>query len=144
MRSQVILLLTLLLSATTACSQAQAPKTKIDFFEGSFGDALKKAKAERKRIFLDAYASWCGPCKAMERDVFTDPAVADFFNANFISLHIDMEKGEGPALAERLPSINGYPSLLFFDADGNLNKTILGSRHTDEFLAEAKLAAGIK
>jgi thiol:disulfide interchange protein len=116
-----------------------AQNTGIRFFEGTWAEALAKAKAEKKPVFLDAYATWCGPCKMMERDVFTDPKVAAYFNEKFIAIRIDMEHGEGPALAKRLPSIDGYPSLLFFGSDGYLTKTILGSRNAEDFLAEARL-----
>jgi hypothetical protein len=52
-----------------------------------------------------------------------------------------MEKGEGPVLAKKYPSIDGYPSLLFLENDGMPVKTLLGSRSAEEFLAEAKLVA---
>jgi len=51
-----------------------------------------------------------------------------------------MEKGEGPDLAKKYPSIDGYPSLLFFGSDGRLIKTILGSRTATVLVAEAKYA----
>ena len=47
-------------------------------------------------IFLDAYASWCGPCKMLQKNVFTKKAVGDFYNSKFINVKMDMEKGEGP------------------------------------------------
>lgn len=120
-------------------SQTQQPAKGIRFFDGSWQEAVTKAKAEQKYIFLDAYASWCGPCKTMDREVYTDAAVAAYINKKFIAVKIDMEKAEGPGLAKRLPSIDGYPSLLFFNSDGHLSKTILGSRSAKDFLAEAKL-----
>ncbi len=124
----------------SACySKAQKGDTAINFFNGTFAEAVKKAKEENKHIFLDAYASWCGPCKTMEAEVFTNRDVAKYFNAKFVSIRVDMEKGEGPGLAKRLTSIDGYPSLLFFSPQGNLSKTILGSRVAKVFLAEAKL-----
>ena len=43
----------------------------IDFFHGTWEEALEKATAEEKPIFVDAYAVWCGPCKRMAREVFT-------------------------------------------------------------------------
>lgn len=118
---------------------ASAAETGIKFFEGTVKEALAKAKAEKKPLFFDAYASWCGPCKAMDRDVYTDPKVAAYMNEKFISIKVDMEKGEGPELAKKLPSIDGYPSLLFFGPDGFLTKTVLGSRSAEDFLAEARL-----
>ena len=111
------------------------------FHAGTFAEALTEAKNEKKCLFLDAYASWCGPCQTMDKEVYTDSAVMRYFQANFISVRIDMEKGEGPGLAKRLRSIDGYPSLLFFDRDGHLAKTILGSRPAEVFLREAKLVA---
>lgn len=113
----------------------------IKFFQGTLKEAIAKAKEENKYIFFDAFASWCGPCKAMEKQVFTDAEVAKYFNKKFISIRVDMEKGEGPELAKKYPSINGYPSLLFLDGSGVPVKTILGSRNSEDFLAEAKLVA---
>ena len=37
----------------------------ISFYKASFKDALAKAKAQDKLVFIDAYTTWCGPCKAM-------------------------------------------------------------------------------
>lgn len=47
----------------------------IDFFHGSYEEALKKARSENKGIFVDVYTSWCGPCKKMAREVFTQAGV---------------------------------------------------------------------
>ena len=121
-------------------ARAEAP-AGIPFFSGTFKEALAKAKAEHKFLFLDAYASWCEPCQTMDREVYTDPKVAEYFAAKFVSIKVDMEKGEGPELAKRLQSINGYPSLLFFVPEGFATKTLLGSRSAEDFLAEAKLVA---
>ena len=56
----------------------------ITFFEGTYEEALELAKSERKIILIDAYASWCGPCKVMAKNVFTQAEVGDFYNNNFI------------------------------------------------------------
>ena len=129
-----------IITAIAANDARRQQKTdSIHFFTGTWDQAVAKAKQENKYIFLDAYVSWCEPCKTMEREVYRSSAIAAYFNRKFISIKIDMEKGEGPALAKRLPSIDGYPSLLFFGTKGNLCKTILGSRQASTFLKEARL-----
>lgn len=132
-------LATVLLSACIVFSFKKQETGGIVFFNGTLKEALVKAKAENKLVFFDAYASWCGPCKAMEKNVFTDKEVGEYFNNKFVSVRIDMEKGEGPELAKHFTSIDGYPSLLFLNNKGNVIKTLLGSRNTDELLGEAKL-----
>ena len=72
-------------------SQQAFSQYSIKFEESSFASILAKAKAEKKLVFMDAYASWCGPCKLMEKNVFTDKNVADFYNKNFVNARIDME-----------------------------------------------------
>lgn len=81
----------------TSILQAQnksvdAKQIGISFEHSSWEDILKKAKEENKLIFIDAYTTWCGPCKMMARNVFTDAEVGTFFNQNFINVKLDMEK----------------------------------------------------
>ena len=80
----------------------QADKNGIRFIEGEkWENVLKAAQEQDKYIFMDCYTSWCGPCKALAKDIFTRKDVGDFFNANFINVKYDMEKGEGKELNKR-------------------------------------------
>jgi thioredoxin 1 len=103
------------------------------FFKGTWQETLEKAEKEDKLIFLDAYASWCGPCKAMQQNVFPTQKLGEFYNANFINVKIDMEKGEGPALSAKY-GVRAYPSLFFIDSDGQVVKSALGYQNVNKLL----------
>jgi thioredoxin 1 len=99
----------------------------IKFFKGSFKEAQTKAKAEGKLIFMDAYTSWCGPCKMMQKNTFPDDVVGKLFNEKFVSVAFDMEVGEGLELSAKYP-VQGFPTLFFLDAEGKLISAELGYR----------------
>lgn len=111
----------------------------IDFHNLSFKEILAKAKSEKKLVFIDAYAVWCGPCKMMEKNIFPLPAVKDYYNANFINARFDMEKGEGRDLAVKY-GIRSYPSFLFLNGDGEVVMKNLGYMGENDFLTIAKEA----
>ena len=99
-------------------SKATGKKSgQIDFIENSWNEALKQAAAQNKYIFVDAYATWCGPCKMLKATTFKNNKVAEFYNSNFINVAIDMEKGQGPALAAQW-GLRAYPTLIIFNAKG--------------------------
>jgi thioredoxin-related protein len=111
----------------------------VEFIKDKWSNVLAKASQEDKLIFVDAYTTWCGPCKMMDRNVFTTRKVGDFFNENFINVKIDMESGEGPALARQF-SVRAYPTFLFINASGEVVHRGLGYHEPDDFLALAKEA----
>ena len=113
----------------------------IQFFEGSWEEALKQAKAEDKLIFLDAYAAWCGPCKMLKRNVFTQQEVGDYFNAEFINVAMDMEKGEGPALSRKF-GVTAYPTLIFVDGDGKVITKAIGYHNAQQLIGLGKRVQG--
>lgn len=106
----------------------------IAFEKSAFKDILAKAKTENKLVFLDAYASWCGPCKLMEKNVFPKEQVKKYYNSNFINAHFDMEKGEGKEIAAKY-GIHSYPTYLFLNGDGEVVFKGLGYLEESEFLA---------
>lgn len=81
----------------------------------SWSKVVKKAKAENKLIFVDCYTSWCGPCKQLATEVFTQDKVADFFNEHFVNAQFDMEK-DADGKAHMQPwGVASFPTLMFID-----------------------------
>lgn len=122
----------------TSILQAQnksvdAKQIGISFEHSSWEDILKKAKEENKLIFIDAYTTWCGPCKMMARNVFTDAEVGTFFNQNFINVKLDMEKEPGLSLKTKL-NVTAYPTLIFIDANEKIEHKAVGALPKAEFL----------
>src|ERR1700761_8867531 len=67
----------------------KAQDTGIQFTKVlSWEEVLQKAKTEHKYIFMDCYATWCGPCKGMEEDIYPLKAVGDVYNKDFISVKL--------------------------------------------------------
>lgn len=131
----LVLLVGIELRSTT--SHSQPADAGISFFEGTFNEALAQADKDKKLIFLDIYAVWCGPCKRLKTNTFKDQAVGDYFNKRFVNIAIDGEKGEGPALAQKL-QLSAYPTLYILDAQGNVKRKIVGYRSAEQLLAEVK------
>ncbi|WP_027385835.1 thioredoxin family protein [Chryseobacterium gregarium] len=109
----------------------------IQFQDLPFKDLVAKAKKENKIVFIDAYASWCGPCKMMERNVFTQKSVGDYYNSNFVNARFDMEKGEGREIASKY-EVRSYPTYLFLNGDGELVSQNFGYMEESMFLSMAQ------
>lgn len=129
---QIVITLVLFLTLSNAKAQG------ITFEHGTFAEALAKAKAGKKMVFMDCYTTWCGPCKMMAKDVFPKDEVGQYMNSAFVSLKIDMEKGEGIELAKTY-EVKAYPTLLFLDADGKVIHRVVGGLQDKEFVENAKI-----
>ncbi|MEO1052962.1 MAG: thioredoxin fold domain-containing protein [Bacteroidota bacterium] len=114
-------------------SQPKATEPGIVFEEGNWESILAAAKKQNKLIFLDAYTTWCRPCKMMELFTFTDAKVAEYYNTNFINARIDMEGTVGEVLAERY-NVRAFPNLLFINGDGELVHRSCGALEATEFI----------
>jgi thioredoxin 1 len=121
----------------TAISFSSMAQSGIKFEEDAWALIISKAKAENKLIFLDAYTSWCGPCKMLQSRVFPDVELGKYFGENFLSTKIDMEKGEGPSLAKKY-AVRAYPTLLFIDPNTQqVVHKVLGYRNVDQLKSVA-------
>src|SRR5574344_3046029 len=111
----------------------------IQFNSGSWNSILQKAKAQNKLIFMDVYTSWCGPCKKMATQTFTQQEVGDYFNSNFICYKIDAEKGEGIAIAKKY-AVTAYPNCLFITGKGESAYRFAGAKDKKSLLKEGEKA----
>ncbi|AFD06583.1 thioredoxin family protein [Solitalea canadensis] len=116
---------------------AQNENKGIKFFQGTVKETFAKAKQENKLIFVDCYTSWCGPCKWMEKYVFTNDTAASYYNKTFVNYKLDMEKGEGIDFRKQY-GVNSFPTYLFLDANGKLVHKAAGRMPTTEFVSIAQ------
>ncbi|RZT96424.1 thioredoxin-like protein [Ancylomarina subtilis] len=133
---KIILSLVALFVFASAFSQG------IEFEHGTFSEALAKAKKENKIVFMDCYTTWCGPCKYLAKNVFTQDKIGAFFNKNFVNVKMDMESEAGKPLKETY-QIKAFPTLLWLDADGNILQQMVGA-DAESLIATAKLALDSK
>lgn len=102
---------------------------ELDFIVLESSEDWQKATAESKlsgkEIFLDIYATWCGPCKMMDANVYTQALVADYFNANFVNVKVDGESEFGSVLASKY-NLTAFPSMYFINSEETLINALIG------------------
>jgi thioredoxin-related protein len=123
-----------------------AQKSDISFEQdGTWQQVLEKAKVENKYVFVDCYASWCGPCKTMDREVYTSDTVGKYMNDNFISVKVQMDTAQGDSknvqswytTAHDIGmqySVHAYPSFLIFSPEGFIAYKSVGAKSKEKFL----------
>lgn len=102
------------------------------FFKGTFAQALAKAKKENKKLMVDCYTLWCGPCRYMATNVFPNDTLGAYMNEHFVCMKLDMEHGEGPERNKTF-NVKAYPTFIFFDADGKEMSRFEGMAMQDDF-----------
>lgn len=60
----------------------------------SFDQAVKLSAQHPKKIFIDVYTPWCGWCKKMDADTYTDPTVISYINKNYYAVRLDAETAD--------------------------------------------------
>lgn len=150
-----LLLMCALLAAGTLSAQ------KINWM--TMNEALAAQEKVPKKIIMDVYTDWCGPCKLMDKRTFTDKNVIAFINENYYPVKFNAEgteeityqdftytnpnyqagrKGRNAThfFADAL-RLSGYPSLVFFEDDGKLIQAIAGYRTPQQLEIYLKMIA---
>lgn len=104
-----------------ATPRVEAKPAKIAW-QTSLPAALKLAKKTGKPVMVDFYATWCGPCKLLDKEVYTNAGVIKEAS-NWISVKIDADKNA--ALVEQY-KVTGFPTLTFISPSGAVMKTQAG------------------
>lgn len=132
-----------------------AQEAGIQFTTGkNWTEVLAKAAKEQKCVFVDCFTTWCGPCKYMSKEVFTKEDVGTFFNANLlsISLQLDTTKNDDElvkkqyadaAMLAKKYQVRAYPTFLFFSPNGELLHKSLGASDVNSFLAMSQRAINV-
>jgi len=134
-----IIMMILVAAQNPNIENTNADVSAIQFKSGSWNEILAMAKKENKPIFIDISASWCGYCKRMKANVFTDIEVAKYYNSTFINVSVDGEKGEGIELVKKY-GVKGYPTFVFLNPDGSLAFQTSGYHNQEKFLELGKNA----
>jgi thioredoxin 1 len=132
----VFTLITAIISVSSGLSQT-VKFTELETTE-QWAELCSSASKTGKYVFMDIYATWCGPCKMMDENVYKDPSVADFFNNNFICVKVDGESSVGSEIAGRF-SLSAYPSLYFLDSEELMIYEAIGYRDPEALIEAGTL-----
>lgn len=114
-------------------SSKHLKESAIHFSSKAFNEVLAEAASSEKLVFIDVSTSWCGYCKKMKANTYTDAAVGSLVNGKYISKSIDAEKGEGIEIASKY-GVRGYPTLLVLNSKGELVKKHAGYLKPDQLV----------
>ncbi len=129
----------------------------------SMNDALEAQAETPKKIIMDVYTTWCGPCKLMDKNTFSNKDVIKFINDNYYAVKFNAEGTEeityqdftytNPNYQEGRKGRNathfladafrlrGYPSLVFFEEDSNLIQAVPGYKTPQQLEIYLKMIA---
>ncbi len=60
----------------------------------TFEEAVSLNKENPRKLFIDVYTDWCGWCKKMDKDTFTDPVIAEILNSQYYAIKFNAESKE--------------------------------------------------
>lgn len=142
---------------TTAKKEVKAMEHTGKLAWYSMSDAEALVKNDKKKILVDVYTKWCGPCKMMDRMTFTDESVQQLLTEKFHTIKFDAEgpdnitfQGKTWANPKYMPNrrgrnakhelanlfqVRGYPSLVIMDENFNIIEKIVGFKKPDQLKA---------
>jgi thioredoxin-related protein len=125
-----------MLVATTAIAQVNFNQSQ------DFASMQSSAQQQGKFIFIDAYTDWCGWCKVMDKNTFSNEKVASFMKNAFVSYKLEMEKDSLGKLLSMKYAVTGFPSYLIFNQEGQLHTVLVGYMEVEQWLATLEQTIG--
>lgn len=123
----MIMLMLLMVMGKNSFGQIEFTEVKTS---EDWNKVTEKAKKLNKPIFLDVYATWCGPCKYLEKNVYTNPQLGEYYNAQFVNAKMDGETEFGSVFAQQ-HHLQAYPTMFFLTPDAQVITQIVGVREAD-------------
>jgi thioredoxin-related protein len=111
----------------------------VNFVNGTWDEVNAKAKSEKKFLFVDCYTEWCGFCKLLDKNTFSNEKVGEIMNAKFVAVKIDMEKDYGINLGMKY-RVNAFPTALIFNPEGQLVYRLMGYADPEQYIVSIKKA----
>lgn len=100
-------------------------------------EVLREAREQNKLIFMDVHATWCGPCKTMDRYVFTEKEVGDFMDSLFVCVKVDVDSRDGKQIAGEY-DVSSVPTFLVLTPDMELVGRSSGARSKYDFMQDMR------
>lgn len=129
----------------------------------SLEDAVNAQTQEPRKIIMDMYTTWCGPCKLLDKNTFQNKDVADYINQNYYAVKFNAEGNKRVKFKNKTYSnpnfdankkgrnsqhqltaylgVKAYPTIVFLDENGGLIAPIIGYQNPNQLEIYLKLFA---
>jgi len=68
----------------------------------SLEEVVEFQKTKPKNVIIDVYTNWCGPCKLMDKNTFSNPEIVDFINKNYYAVKFNAEGNQTVSFMDRI------------------------------------------
>ena len=111
------------------------------FLPLSLDKALSLASRQNRIVFIDFCTTWCGACRKLDEDTWSDGKVIEQLKKKTVPLKIDADKEQ--IIRDKF-KIRAYPTLLFLNSDGSILARIVGYQIPSQFIETLQGAIAVK
>ena len=119
-----------------ACNLAMPATLTQICWQNDLAASYDQARMNHKHILVDVYTDWCGWCKRLDRDTYSDPGVVQRLSNEFICVKVNAEDAKQGRQFARTHGVNGFPCIMVLDPDGKVIGQFYGYRRPQDFLSE--------